>query len=580
MANERRGILYETITAVALEIALETSGINGEIFWNEKPRHLSVVPDFIIGANVDNPTHVILVTASGASHNSHMKMWRNLSELQEAKAQAPETPTVISLYFKTEVKAGVMQATHRLYDSVLYIDRTLYHEFLDEWVNENLKLKAVTKEDKIKLLTDAMKSNLTLAEAVKSLAYDLGEALQQRNTDLDPLWGLMRKDYLNAPSSPTARTTSVKRGLGKLMVIEPHIRKMVYDTTYSSSRGIPLKLLPSYVFDLNFMTKSLVGGRLSDDEIRGVIDLLGPDTSENILQRAPTAMQRWIKPLRNLERVHTHVEFVDSHYDEFIDPVGFRELLKTCYEDPAGLSGEKSDSKVWVYEIVISLLKAQSGKLQGYGLAQLAGDTNRPEFGQGGFLIPPFVQRQKHLSREHLDDLASGLSRRFEANVQRSDLIKLKNQVTKWVIKENLEDRLIPYRNFEPLLWILESELEDQKKQYTPKTALEGWINEYAEIGKRSATTPFVQVGTTLIHWKTVSDSGKSHKKKELAARERSVRYEYDSQLKQFARRKGIDQTVLIVDGTFDDNDLRVLTEAGWNRIIYPDEIASFVTEL
>lgn len=36
----------------------------------------------------------------------------------------------------------------------------------------------------------------------------------------------------------------------------------------------------------------------------------------------------------------------------------------------------------------------------------------------------------------------------------------------------------------------------------------------------------------------------------------------------------------LIIDGTFDDADLRVLAEAGWDMIVYPDEIPDLVSRL
>jgi hypothetical protein len=70
------------------------------------------------------------------------------------------------------------------------------------------------------------------------------------------------------------------------------------------------------------------------------------------------------------------------------------------------------------------------------------------------------------------------------------------------------------------------------------------------------------------------------HKKKELSARVRSTRYQYNTSTQTFSRRTGDDRFVLIVDGTFDDDDLRVLSESGWDEIIYPDEIPAFVKGL
>jgi hypothetical protein len=74
-----------------------------------------------------------------------------------------------------------------------------------------------------------------------------------------------------------------------------------------------------------------------------------------------------------------------------------------------------------------------------------------------------------------------------------------------------------------------------------------------------------------LIYWKSVTDAGKDHKRKELAGRARVLRFEVTAQ--GFAERPEAKQLILVVDGTFNDRDLRVLSEAGWDQIFYPDEM-------
>lgn len=579
MANETRGILFEAITEAALQQAVKLAGILGIVRWNKKPEGMTINPDFTIGINKDSPSHVVLVTASGAARNADMKSWRNLGEMQEVKAQLPFAPITVNLYFISEIKLGLAALGESLYDATLHVDQRPYYFELATWVNENLEIDTKTKEAKQALLASDAKANPQLTSAITSLAQDLAQALQQRKTELDPLWVLMRVDYAKPHNPPNAKNTFVRRGLGKLLVLDPYIRQLVY-AGYDKRSSIRIDNLPEYAFELGFFKKSLAGAHVADPEINGVLELLGGATCETVLQHAPSSMNTWISPLRDLGRVATHADFIHQHYDQITDPNGLRTLLTQCFNDPADLSGESGDEKVWIYEIMISLLKAKSGRLQGYGLAQLAVDTEVPEFGAGGFIIPPFIQREKMLTPDHLRMLAQGLANRFKTNVSRNDVLALKVKVEKWVIKENLEDRLIPYRNFEPLLWLLMAELREQGKSYRAKVPYEGWVNEYAAVGKKSATTPFVKVGTTLIHWKSVSDAGKVHKKKELAARARSVKYQYHSVTKTFTRRAGVEQLALIVDGTFTNDDLKILSESGWDIIVYPDEISTLVSHL
>lgn len=578
MANETRGILYEAITAVAIEQAMQQAGIAGSVYWNEKPATMNIEPDFTIGTHKDEPTHIVLVTASGSTKESEKKSWRNLGELQEAKAQLATIPTVLNLYFLSEVKAGISDAARRLYDTVLHIDQKPYAPPLAAWVKANLKNAAKDRDARRALLEASIATDPELARAMQQLVTDLAAALGHRNTELDPLWRMMRADYLASSPPPSARPTVVRRGLGKLLVLEPHVRQLVYDN-YTKPRGIPVIDAP-YAFDLGFFTKTVAGVRLEDREISGALALLGPTNCEAVLRQAPASMMTWVTPLRHLQRINTHVDFIEAHYDDVTNPDTLRELLEQCYDDPASLSGEPSDAKVWVFEIMISLLKAKSGKLQGYGVAELARDTGVSEFGSGGFVLPPFVQRTKMLKPEQLESLAEGLSSRFKSNVARSDLPGLRGKVKDWVIKENLEDRLLPYRNFEPLLWLLQTELERRGKQYTAKEPYVGWIGEYAEAGRKSGTTPFVKVGTTLIHWKSAHKGHCNDKTKELSARARSVKYQYDPETGAFTPRTDVTRLALIVDGDWTERHLQALSNAGWDSIVYPDEIAELVNSL
>jgi hypothetical protein len=579
MANETRGLLYEAIADAALRLAVRFARVAGDVFWNVKPGGMSVTPDFTIGKSANDPSHVVLVTASGSSKESEKKSWRNLGEMQEVKAQLPKAPIVVNIYFKSDVKRGVSAAGEYLYDAILHVEKKPYYKPLEKWVGDNLRSAAKNKGARQLLLKNAITGDAKLASAVTRLARDLAVTLKQRKTALDPLWKLMQADYVKPHTYVAARRTSVRRGVGKLAVLEPRARQLVYESL-TKRRGIPIGKLPKYVFDLDFLKKSIAGARLVDSEITEAINLLGSRTCEDILRSAPKSLGIWINPLRDLGRVNVHVDFVYNHYDEFVKAKPLKKLLIDCFNDPAGLSGEPGDEKVWIYEIAVSLLKAKSGRLQGYGVVQLAFDTSVAELGTGGFVLPPFVQRTKMLKPTQLEGLARGLSKRLGQEIAKADIPKLKNKIVGFVIKETLEDRLIPYRNFEPLLWLLEAELVKQRKKYTTKTPYGGWLNEYSKIGNSSATTPFVRVGKTLIHWKSVSDAGKDHKRKELAARARNVKYKYDTATKTFERRADVERLALIVDGTFTDADLKVLADAGWDIIVYPDQIADLVSKL
>jgi hypothetical protein len=315
MANETRGILFETIAEVALRKAVAIAGIAGEVRWNEKPEGMSIIPDFTIGVDNTCLSHVVLVTASSSAKETDKKFWRNMGELYEVKSQIQGIPSVISVYFKSVVKKGLDEVTEMICDVNLHIEEKFYARVLTDWVQVHLGNAGITREEKQLLLSNSMNSNPQLADSVESLSQDLATALGQRNRELEPLWSLMREDYVKQHHPPSARTTTVRRGLGKLLVLEKILRQMVY-AGYTKTTGIPSQHLPEYVFDLGFFKKTLGGGKLTDDEMKGAIDLLGAEACDAVLQKAPESMNNWVDELRQLTNIP---KFLDFFVREFLN---------------------------------------------------------------------------------------------------------------------------------------------------------------------------------------------------------------------------------------------------------------------
>jgi hypothetical protein len=252
MANETRGLLFETIADAALQKAIGIAGISGQVFWNEKPKGVSIVPDFTIGKDKDNLSHVILVTASGSSSNSHMKSSRNLGELFEAKAQLPTVPLVLNLYFMSQIKQNLSEITQLLYDATIHTEGKSYYESILGWVQENVDNDAKTREARQAILEQDAKADPKLAKAIYDLATDLSEALQQNNKELNSLWKIMREDYLKPHNPPEAKQTYIRRGLGKLFVVPSEFRDPMYRQVRDGKKT--LTQMPAY---LNSMFKFL-----------------------------------------------------------------------------------------------------------------------------------------------------------------------------------------------------------------------------------------------------------------------------------------------------------------------------------
>ncbi|NIN67525.1 MAG: hypothetical protein GTO63_23045 [Anaerolineae bacterium] len=70
------------------------------------------------------------------------------------------------------------------------------------------------------------------------------------------------------------------------------------------------------------------------------------------------------------------------------------------------------------------------------------------------------------------------------------------------------------------------------------------------------------------------------HKCKEFCGRAWGLRVQVDEGSAQITPNPWLSETVLVIDGTFTDGDLRALARSGWDTIMYPDEVPTFVERL
>jgi len=96
---------------------------------------------------------------------------------------------------------------------------------------------------------------------------------------------------------------------------------------------------------------------------------------------------------------------------------------------------------------------------------------------------------------------------------------------------------------------------------------------EKAGLGGQAGKTTVAIAKNTLINWQSVSDAGRDHKKKELCGRAVGLRYSWNAEQQKFIPRPGVKKLILVLDGTWRQQDLDALVRAGWDEIYYPDEM-------
>jgi hypothetical protein len=138
-----------------------------------------------------------------------------------------------------------------------------------------------------------------------------------------------------------------------------------------------------------------------------------------------------------------------------------------------------------------------------------------------------------------------------------------------------LWNKLLNYPDFEPLPEILERKFGNRVKRLRRATLINDMVND---LTQDAGTEEVLQVGSSVIGWRSVTDAGKDHKRKELCARITCLRMAMERS--KFCARKSVKKAFLVADGTFTSDDIKLLVRSGWDEIFYPDEMDELAAAL
>lgn len=581
MAGERKGITYEAIVKIALEELIRSRKLKGHIFWNERPEGMTIDPDFTVGPNAGDPKILFLINHSSAAGNSHMKFWRNVGELVEAKVWLARPPIVYCITFDSVVKNDLKAIQSASFDGTLIVSDRPYGRELLQWVEDHQEQLPKAGAAKVVKIRDwiSRKSVQSPDRIVKQFVRDLATLVQTEQIALRQLWHTERQRPVGR--APIAKHTFVRRGIGKLLIFDDlELALRLY-----SPRGAPVGSVPLYVFELDLASRSISGAKGSDPEIRDVLARFDTATIRKLVKDVPReTIGGWLGAIRSLENLPVMSEFVLKNLDALRKPAALFKMLKNLRQNPLALVAPAGRTKswppptVWLLEYLVELLRVVSGSRTGYGYAALGADAQRVmktrlKDRTIWIVLTDWIHRR---GAEILDDkvlygISGALAERLKTlgpdavrDASATMLMQYRNGI--------IETKLLTYRGLDPIRSLLIS---------SGMAAVEVWLRscfaEAANLSGQAGRTRLLQVRHTIINWQSATDAGRGHKRKELCGRAVAIRYSWDGPRAQFRPRPGIAKLILVVDGTWDQSDLDSLVKAGWDEIYYPDEIDKLV---
>ena len=582
MAGEQKGKAYEAFTKATLESLKKKRLIRGDIFWDQKPEGMTIVPDLTIGTDKDHLHTVLLVTHSGSAKNSDMKYWRNMGELAEAKIRLPQAPKVFNIAFDSIIKPNLKLAQAASFDGQLIVGDLTYGPDLRKWIDRNLKRFPKDKHEKVEFLISEARTDAALRSLLKQFTKHLEILLKKKAPlELDQVWAMERK---RSPGrAPRARDMFVRRGLSKLLIFDD------FDVALRLFGGKRVKAeeVPEYAYELGLASRLTAGGsgiaKPADEEITNAVTTLGGAAAKFILSTAPVSkLSAWLISLRNSGHMIAIRDYLFAEYVSLIRPAILYQRLVKLHSTPGALIDPRKappnwpPHSVWLFEVMMEIPKLINEDPTSYGYAQMEKEcemlAGMPKAGDPIYrtTIPGWVHRRagSAVSAKILQGVSTVLAQHLSAVSVSSLKAALSDKNLKSYFKNLIEAKLCTYRMFEPLRCLVERAISGVKKE-----SFRSCFSEKANLKGQATKTTVLRKSKTLINWQSASNAGRDHKKKELCGRAVALRYSWDVAASKFVLRPGIEKLILVVDGTWKRDDLLALARAGWDETFYPDEM-------
>lgn len=597
MAGERIGRVYEALLCHSVRGALAGTSPKRTLAWNPEMPDLMVRPDLVLSVK-NTPIGFVLITRSGARRNWHQKFWRNVGEIVDIRSKYPSA-AIVSVSLGTELKEELAEVLERFVDVNVFPSRPS-RTTVEQWAS---RLEAKAPKDGDELETYVGAAFATAPASVRSVVTDVARAVANSKQlpggswDAPSAWLRSRRPP-EAASAPT--TLSLRRGLAKLLVCGPHEAVLAE----VGDKLVPSRALGETLESFGWATKSIGGYRITDNELRGVLQGLTRPQLTAVLDDCMTPeLRAMCADVVSPDWLAAMCDFMHQNNDRLVDPSWLGDVSLLARTKP-GLGSIKVSPPphlkgAWPFRMAMLLAKLLVGKKQGFGYEQLTADVRaileQPTLLKGVLAKGATLEQIERAGttdslRRKLVDWVSGLqpaelepwqislaslvlARRFAAHTATARAACFRD-LPAFTRRLVYEDRIAPYRYFEPLPAMIRSALTAKGIPFRVEERHVTLVSESSPSARDPGTIPVIVAGKTAVHWKSAHDSHTGDKTKELCGRGFALRFTVSDKGK-LLERASINKTVLVLDGDFGPDDVRHLAAAGWDAVLMSSQMQS-----
>jgi hypothetical protein len=603
MADEILGNCYELITEIAIRDHSAVLKKGEAVFTQETPVGIGIIPDVVIGKSVEEPRILLQVHHTRAERASEKKFWRNVGEYVDARNNLGPSVRIVTVVFDSGQKRRLTLAATQLMDGFLEIDRKPYGAELLQFaktLEREIESKGIKEDERLKCAKKKFASDKAATLAIKSLAKDLNGLLLQASTP-GANWSATYAAIQKTRSSqrvPARKLTTLRRALGRFLPVDD---EKVLRSLLKSVRTGGKAAWPQFFFDVGVAEKTIGGGVFKNPhsgggavprkmegnpayEVYRMTELFADDEIVALwrsLHSCTASLKQACAAIREADEFALYHKFVVDNFSTLGTQAGMEAALQDCYTDPDTVLGRKIGLRnplgkgVWLFDYVMTAIKAQTGKQQGYGYTQLGADAGfRFEVAAtGGVVISPYIQRKKSLRADILKGVSLALAHKLSQLTKRWFNLN-KDEIGRFYLKGLFEDKIYKTASFDPALTLLENGLT--LLQYAQDNRQSTFLTGFT--GKGAATCDVIKVGDHIIMWQACFEGHPADKHKELIGRVGMLRILHSISGKVI--KAPIKKVFLLLDGSWTQEQIQRMAGAGFDGIFYVDEVPALVTAL
>jgi hypothetical protein len=545
---------------------------HNKVHWHHTPEGMSIDPDIIIGADPNLPEIVVFVTHASAERAGEKKFWRTVQEVIEAKHLESE-PKVVSVLFAGSVKPGIKEAYKTLFDGVYHLEDTVEGDEISSYLIDLVNESPAAREDTCKnlLASNVSKGNFPHWEAFEN---NIEKLIQNSHGSFHSI--MVSPNFQAKGRIPQYKPTSLRRSLAILLSFPEDVRNNL-------EKCDVLTEAPKHAILLGWLCQTINGYRIADEMLKQFLNTTRAETIQYLIEYTESNLKQYnqyIKSIQNIEVLDICGEWILEHFRGLCTTEGMSSAMNSIYSDvhkPLAnkIPSNKAPEFHWLFQLVMTVLRTETQRRDGYGYSALAKDIGYATSGHGQIQlqIVPFLQLKKPLPPE----LHSAVADVFSQHLMRIGYKGINHLLTQSLFgfaTHIFNYQMIGYRFLNPIEWLLCKALGENGFDFQWPVDHISFISSDV-VGRTTSTGNMISILDGRIWVKCQSAyNGRIDKRKELCGRVGAMKLVYtETELKQ-------KRFYLVIDGDFNELDLSLLAKAGWDGIYYYHEISKLIEDV